>query len=243
MKLATQSPLVQDDAFVKTVGKEIIEHYFIRNFGSLSKSDLETLLFHLYVVKFSEKDDYTISKELGITQSRIRALQERSALKYPREINLKAGILTVIKSAYYSKTDKKIHCFIDDVNVQIELRHLLEEKNKFDEYSLNPKVMILPPKAFFELCDPNGTFNDILSQCKDSINGDLLKLNLHSEELTDSLSSFLASPTPYNFFSVLVCRPEIESKAYDLIEMVRSKSKDVLGNFKETMFKIFKKDA
>ncbi len=243
MEQDTKNELLNDDAFVKTIGKEIIEHYFCRNFGSLSKSDLETLLFHLYVEKFSKKDDYTISKELGITQSRVRALQERSALKYPRKIDLKEGILTVVKSAYYCKTDKKIHCFINDVNAQIELRHLLEEMNKFDEYSLNPKVMILTPKAFFELCDPKGTFNDILFQCKDSIEGDLLKLNLESKELTDSISAFLASPTPWNFFSVLVSRPEVESIACDVIEKVSSKSKKALDNFKETMFKIFKKDA
>ena len=140
MKQDTKNELLNDDAFAQTIGKEIIKHYFDRNFGSLSKSDLETLLFHLYVVKFSKQDDYTISKELGITQSRIRALKERSALRYGQNYDYKKGLIEAIGNAYYDNKSNKIQCLVNDVNVLIEVRHLLESKHCFDEYSFRRNI-------------------------------------------------------------------------------------------------------
>lgn len=65
---------------------KIEQHYFIRNFGSMTKTDFETLLFSEYIEhRIKNKlpfDDYSLSKELGITQSRIRAFKERKELKY-----------------------------------------------------------------------------------------------------------------------------------------------------------------
>ena len=78
-------------------------------------------------------------------------MKERCALKYPpkKRINLEDGLLNVIQSAYYNKSDKKNHSTINDVNVQIEIRHYLETQNMFDDYSLNPKMMVLAPRAFW----------------------------------------------------------------------------------------------
>lgn len=59
--------------------------YFAQNFGSTSKADFETLMFSEYIEQHIKHglpyDDYTLSKELGLTQSRIRALKERKELK------------------------------------------------------------------------------------------------------------------------------------------------------------------
>ena len=63
---------------------KIEEHYFRRNFGSMSKTDLETLLFSEYIESCINNnkpyDDYSLSKELGVTQARIRSLKERKEL-------------------------------------------------------------------------------------------------------------------------------------------------------------------
>lgn len=65
----------------------ISELYFDRNFGSTSKSDFETLLFSIYIEHLIKNglpyDDYIMSKTLGITETRVRALKERKQLKYP----------------------------------------------------------------------------------------------------------------------------------------------------------------
>ena len=68
---------------------EISSRYFNKNFASMSKIDIETLIFSEYIEHCLrnrlEIDDYTISKELGITQSRVRTLKERKELKYPHD--------------------------------------------------------------------------------------------------------------------------------------------------------------
>lgn len=60
---------------------EIAENYFNKNFGTMLKSDFETLIFSYFIENIIEKgqnfDDYTLSKQLGISESRIRVLKER----------------------------------------------------------------------------------------------------------------------------------------------------------------------
>ncbi len=58
----------------------IAEHFFCKNFGSMQKSEFELLLFSIYTDRLAvlsknpenqipvRCDNYTISKELGITQ-------------------------------------------------------------------------------------------------------------------------------------------------------------------------------
>ena len=61
---------------------KIAEVYYNRNFGSISKSDFDVLMFSIYIERLLEKDesdmdsysDYELSKQLGITQSKIKNL-------------------------------------------------------------------------------------------------------------------------------------------------------------------------
>ena len=54
---------------------EIAKRYYFANFGTMSKSDLETLLFSIYIERILDVDqenlelysDYTLSKQLGVT--------------------------------------------------------------------------------------------------------------------------------------------------------------------------------
>ena len=68
-----------DDSEKEELFKKISFAYFERNFGSMSKSDLETLLFSEYIEHHIRHrlpyDDYTLSKELGINKARIRTLK------------------------------------------------------------------------------------------------------------------------------------------------------------------------
>lgn len=145
------------DEFKIRVFDKIAMEYFDRNFGSMSKSDLETLLFSEYIEYLIETgqdfDDYTMSKQLGITQSRISSLKERKELKYPinREYWRDAFAETV-KYAKYDEEKKRIIIPIEDTNVRIEVRHFIDQMRWFDEYQLNRKLLTLPMGCFLELC-------------------------------------------------------------------------------------------
>lgn len=135
---------------------EISSRYFNRNFASMSKIDIETLIFSEYIEHCLrnrlEIDDYTISKELGITQSRVRTLKERKELKYPHdEFDWKNALETAILEAKYDKENRKVRMIIQDVNVMIELRHYIEEKGWYDEVSLNKKMFQVPLDCFLEI--------------------------------------------------------------------------------------------
>lgn len=145
--------------------EQISSCYFNKNFGTMSKSDFETLMFSIYIEHCIDKklpfDDYTLSKNLGITQSRIRALKVRKELKYPKDtFNWKDAFIESIPSARYDEVKRLVKLHISDVNVLIELRSFMDERGWYNEYQLNPKLFQCRADIFIDLCrelDDNGS--------------------------------------------------------------------------------------
>ena len=144
--------------------------YFKRNFGSTSKVDFETLLFSEFIdhcirsgISF---DDYTISKELGITQSRVRSLKERKELKYPYLVDTKwkEAFVSALKNARYDEHDHYVKFIIQDINVMNEARHFIEEKGWYDECSLNKKLLRIPLDCLTEICLEDESIADLFSE-------------------------------------------------------------------------------
>lgn len=144
----------------QTAFEMISSKYFNKNFGMLSKSDYETLLFHIYIEHLLNNnlcfDDYTISRELGISQSRVRNLKVRKELQYPREgfseHKWKEAFSQSINKAVYDPDTRKVQLHIEDINVLTELRYYLETNGWFDTYQLNPKVFCCRLDFFLQLC-------------------------------------------------------------------------------------------
>ena len=71
----------------QTLLSEIKERCLNRNFGTLSKSEFDLMLFHYYLGNKQEEvgsryvSDYDIGRDLGLTIQRVRSLRERDALK------------------------------------------------------------------------------------------------------------------------------------------------------------------
>ena len=77
---------------------EIASRFYEANFGQFSKADFELLMFKFYIQKmisdnkngdntidYSLCSDYKISKDLGITQQRVRNLKVKNQLVNPIE--------------------------------------------------------------------------------------------------------------------------------------------------------------
>lgn len=123
----------------------IAERYYKRNFSTFSKTDMDTLMFDIYIEQLLDKgmphDDYTMSKSLGISQSRIRTLKVRKELQYPREnFNWIDAFAEDLKKASFDEESKKVKVLISDVNVLSELRYFVEKNGWYDEYQLNPRL-------------------------------------------------------------------------------------------------------
>lgn len=137
---------------------EISNMYFKKNFGSVTKSDLETFLFSFYIEHLLDKgydfDDYTIGRDLGITISRVRSLKERKELKYPRRgYDWKKDFLKCAENAKYDPVKRLIKFTISDVNVIKDARNFFTKNGKYDEYQLNPKLFQCTIDTFLEMCE------------------------------------------------------------------------------------------
>lgn len=148
---------------------KISELYFKQNFGSTSKADLETLLFSEYIEsRISQKlpfDDYVLSKELGLTQNRIRTLKERKELKYPHVgFDWRAEFAESVENAKYDKSNHRVKMIIQDVNVMNEIRHYIEKKGWYDECSLNKKLLCIPLDCFIEICSTEESLQNTFSE-------------------------------------------------------------------------------
>lgn len=148
---------------------KIAQNYFVRNFGEMSKSDFETLLFSEYIEhRINNKlpfDDYSLSKELGITQVRIRALKEKKELKYPYNVvEWKKIFAESVKNAKIDPNDHYVKMIIQDINVMNEIRNFIEIHGWYDECSLNRKLLRIPLDCFVEICYNSDTFDNVFSE-------------------------------------------------------------------------------
>ena len=172
--------------------QELSKLYYQKNFGSVSKVDLDTLMFSAYIEHCLNAgkpyDDYTLSKELGITQNRIRSLKERKELKYPREgFVWKEAFAEAVASAKYDQSDHYIKMIIQDINVMNEVRHFIEQRGWYDECSLNKKLLRIPLDCFVEICSERSDFTGVFSrEAKENIK----KLKREESVVKDFLQNF-----------------------------------------------------
>ena len=137
--------------------EEIAKRYYAGNFGQMSKADFETLLFHLYIEQilktddqaFSEYSDYRLSKQLGISQSKVSSLKIKKQLQYPHSFSWKNSLEALSNRVNYENGKIKIQ--IPDINLYLEIKNAVEEMGGYVEVSLTPKLLQLSPGYFLDL--------------------------------------------------------------------------------------------
>lgn len=143
---------------------EIASHFYNANFGQMSKSDIELLMFHFYIEKmvsensfedgsidYNECSDYKISHELGITQQRVRNLKIKNQLVYPIEYDWRLALAKLTENARYDRISKKIIMNIPDPNLYLEIQNFIEEKGAYVEKQLNSKILQIRVEYYIEL--------------------------------------------------------------------------------------------
>lgn len=142
----------------------IANEYYNANFGQLSKSDMELLMFDIYIsnminnpkydngtIDYNECSDYNISKDLGITQQRVNNLKIKKQLRYPINFDWKVSLAGLMKNARYDEKTQKISLNIPDPNLFLEIQNYLEEKGAFIDIQLNRKILQMRAEYFVEL--------------------------------------------------------------------------------------------
>lgn len=133
--------------------EEVSKLFYRQNFGSASKADIELLMFHLFMEQKRDNNeaqtDYCISKELGITQQRVRNLKIKEQLKYPRIIDWEKELCELLKKARYD--DPNIVIDVPDPNVLIEIKNYLEENGMYVNTQLNSRLLSMRIEFFVDL--------------------------------------------------------------------------------------------
>lgn len=152
----------------------IADRYFNRNFGTMLKADIDTLIFSTYIEHCLKKglpyDDYSLSNSLGITESRVRSLKERKQLQYPYEnYDWKKAFIELIPNAKYNDVKKLVQINIGDVNLMKDVRHFVYENGWFDEFQLNPRLFQCRLDYFLALCYKLGDIKEFKGDTKAKI--------------------------------------------------------------------------
>lgn len=139
---------------------KIAERYYFRNFGTMQKSDLDVLLFSIYIEEILKKSednintysDYRLAKLLGISQSKVSSLKVKKQLQYPYpEFDWKKSFKRVCANARYEK--EKIWINLRDKNLYYELKNQIDEKGSFVETTLTSNLLVISVSDFYELSE------------------------------------------------------------------------------------------
>mgnify|MGYP003985943831 FL=1 len=139
----------------------IMNEYFKAGFGALNKTDIDLIFFSVLEQfgNMGQQTDYQMSKKLGITQQRIRGFKERTYLKFGEqnktnynEKEVWAKLEEKLDQVTYDNKTEKITIPIYDVNLFMELEHIIEEKlHSVVGIQLNPKIFQITINEFFLL--------------------------------------------------------------------------------------------
>ena len=227
MQEVSKEIIVKKCKFFDALYKECFE----RNFASLSKSDMELLLFREYINFCGDNDDYSLSRALGITQAKIRNLKERLNLRYcTMQDSWKQQLKEALCKAKFDESDCHVKIVIQDVNVMAETRHLIESIEWYDDVSLNKKLLNIPAGCFFALVDKlsDGTLElpeefqkNVQDLYKKIADGDPVKKLSEEEKSLAALSQVLGK---IKKSSISVISPVVQSIILGVI-------KHWMGNF------------
>lgn len=148
--------LFSNDRIKAEAFDKLAELYYMNNFSSTPKSEVDLLMFSIYLdCHLSSKEDpsggdcYILSKLLGLTKNRVASLKERKEIKYPSEFDWKDSFRNVMENAEY--IDNKIHLFIRDHRLYVELQQLIEEMGSYSETKLTKQLIVVTPPVFVDL--------------------------------------------------------------------------------------------
>ncbi len=154
-------------------GAFFVEQFLKNGFGSLPKSEVDLIVFHMLVRSSAcrGKSNYELASILKIPEARIKTLRLNSALKY-EEINSKAVLGRVVtrlvgSEQFASFESGKVEISLEDPVEKRELENFLKKKGHHAEYQLNAEVLKIDPVRLFELIvenvdRPKDEFNQLI---------------------------------------------------------------------------------
>lgn len=137
--------------------EELVKFYFEPSFGARSKSDIDLMMFKIYYAGLNGEgsSDIEISRDLKITQAKVRSLKNRLRLVYPQESGEDLGhyleeLFATTKYIHYNEKSDKIEITVLDSILYENIKDCLEEGGACLDITLNPKLFSITAGQFVE---------------------------------------------------------------------------------------------
>ncbi len=159
------SGIVFTDAEKIRCFEEICGSFYNRNFGRLSKTDMDLMMFRFYLQKavdasrdeksgeidYRQCSDFKIARELGITPAKVRSLKTRVQLASNVEYKWKEQFLPLIENADYDSRSLMVSLHVPDPRMFLEIQDLIEDRGGYVEKQLNGSLLRVKAPYFLEV--------------------------------------------------------------------------------------------
>lgn len=138
-------------------GKNFIERYLAQGFGSMTKTEIDILVFHLLSEsgEIMGKSNYHVANILQIPESKVKSLRLNAALRY-KQANHKAVLANIVTriTAVMERPDFEsghVTITIENPVERREFEHAVKSCGRTIEYGLNSELLKISPIALFEV--------------------------------------------------------------------------------------------
>ena len=136
----------------------------------MNKNDFEVLIFH-YLLKSNLKNssNYILSRNLKTPESKIKRLKYEADLIYePTDFsNMFGNLENVLRKAKFKGTNGFIQLWIEDQSLKEFLMELLNQYNRFADYSQNKDILIINFEDLLYIYKAFNEYNEDLEQMLD----------------------------------------------------------------------------
>ena len=143
---------------------KIADMFYNRNFGAASKTEIELLMFSIFmdgmIHKHSNHDnvmdmnacsDYSIAKMLGIKQSAVKNLKLKKQARYPVEFDWRKSLESIKEHIRYDSRKQRIIIPAPDPNLYEEIRNFIQENGGYIDIQLGTNIIQIRPEYYFWL--------------------------------------------------------------------------------------------
>lgn len=142
---------------------KIAELFYCGNFGATNKSEIELLMFSIFmeemikhnsydgVLDYKKCSDFNMAKLLGIPQEKVRTLKIKKQARYPEEFDWRKSLESIKNSIVYDSDKKRIIIPVNDPNLYLAIKNVIEEHDGYIEIQRGANVLQMRPSHFFVL--------------------------------------------------------------------------------------------
>lgn len=143
---------------------KIAELFYLGNFGATNKSEIELLMFSIFmdemiahnqigdgVLDYKACSDFRIAEMLGIPQQKVNNLKIRKQARYPQQFEWQKSFEAIKDAIIYDTEKKRIVIPVTDPNLYLSIRNFIEDHNGYIEIQRGSNVLQMRPDHFLIL--------------------------------------------------------------------------------------------